>query len=267
MAILGGFLADRLGYAFAGGYEAALRVLLPSLPHAAIASFCATEEGGNQPRAIRTRLAPAGDGLVLDGTKRWSTMGPLASVLLVVATGGEDAAGRKRLRVVRVDAGAPGVTVDSMPPTAFVPEVPHAALTLAGVAVSAADLLPGDGYDRYVKPFRTVEDLHIHGALLGYLVGVSRRHGFPREATERLLAAVAASHELAALDPAAAETHVALAGLLAQDARLLAELEPAWAGVEPGERERWERDRGLLAVAGQARELRRQRAWERLGHQ
>ena len=152
-----------------------------------------------------------------------------------------------------------------MPPTVFVPEVPHAALTLAGVAVSTADLLPGDGYDRYVKPFRTVEDLHVHGALLGYLVGVSWRHGFPREAMERLLAAVAAVRALATLDPAAAEVHVALAGVLGQDARLLADLEPAWAGVEPGERGRWERDRALLGVAGQVRERRRQRAWETLG--
>ena len=38
-----------------------------------------------------------------------------------------------------------------------------------------ADLLPGDGYDIYLKPFRTIEDIHVHAALIGYLVGVARR--------------------------------------------------------------------------------------------
>jgi alkylation response protein AidB-like acyl-CoA dehydrogenase len=251
--------------AFAGGYQGALRALVPSLPGDAIASFCATEESGNHPRAIATTLRTRGEGrLALRGAKRWSTMGPLADQLLVVASEGTDADGRTRVRLVRVDRTASGMSVASMPPTRFVPEVPHAAITLDDVSVTPADVLPGDGYARYVKPFRTVEDVHIHGALLGYVVSVARRHAFPREAVERLVASVLATRALAALDPADAETHVALAGLLAQDARLLDDLGPAWARVADDERGRWERDRALFGIAGQLRERRRERAWETL---
>jgi hypothetical protein len=266
-AILGGFAADRVGFAFAAGYEAALRALAAAaLPEGAVASFCATEHGGNHPRAIQTRLTPrAGGGFTLQGAKRWSTMGPLASVLLVVASEGVDEAGRNRLRVAVVRAAAPGVTVSPMPPTPFVPEVPHAVIDLDGVEVAAAAILPGDGYTRYVKPFRTVEDLHIFGALLGYLMSAARRHGFPHDVKERIVAGLAATRALAGLDPGAAEVHVALAGLLAQEAQLREDLSDAWATVAGPERERWQRDRPLFgAVAGQVRERRRQAAWDRL---
>jgi alkylation response protein AidB-like acyl-CoA dehydrogenase len=262
-AVLGGFQADRLGFAFAAGYQAALRALVPALPAGEIVAFCATERAGNHARAIETRLHRVGHDLALTGAKRWSTMGPLARTLLVVASEGTDAAGRKRLRLVATAADAPGVKIAAMPPTSFVPEVPHAEIVLDGVPVDAAAVLPGDGYVRYVKPFRTVEDLHVHGACLGYLVAVSRRHAFPRHTTERLVAGIAAARTLARLDASAPEVHVALAGVLAEGAALIADLAPCWTGVETGERERWERDRALLgAVAGIARERRRQRAWE-----
>lgn len=265
-AILGGFRADRVGFAFVSGYQAALRALVGSAAEPgddAILSFCATEPGGNQPRAIQTRLTGSGGSYRVSGTKRWSTMAPVADVLLVVASEGMDAAGRNRLRVAMIGARSPGVRIETMLPTPFIPEVPHAVIALTDVPVEEASLLPGDGYAQHVKPFRTVEDVHIHGALLGYLLSVARRHGFPQPAMERLAASVLAVRALAALDPSAAETHVALAGLLAQDAAMLEGLTDAWTAVPDRERLLWQRDRPLLgSVAGQVRELRRQRAWE-----
>lgn len=265
-ATIAGFRGDRVAAAFAGGYQAALRVLVPNgLPERDLVSLCVTEPGGNSPRAIEARLTPrAGGGYVLDGRKRWSTMAPLASVLLVAATEGMDAAGRKRLLLVVVDAVAPGVTVTRMPPTAFVPEVPHAELALEGVALGADAALPGDGYT-YVKRFRTIEDIHIHAAVLGYVLSVARRFAFPPPVTERLAAAIVTTGSLAALDPDAAETHVALAGALAHDATLLEHAEAHWDAVDDDERARWRRDRVMFgSVAGHLREARRQRAWERL---
>src|SRR5688572_26268883 len=67
-ALLGGALADRLGFAFASGYAEALRFLVPDL--GGITALCATEEAGNHPRAIRTTLA---DG-ILRGHKKWATV-------------------------------------------------------------------------------------------------------------------------------------------------------------------------------------------------
>jgi alkylation response protein AidB-like acyl-CoA dehydrogenase len=266
-AVVAGSRANRVAGAFAGGYQGALRALVPGrLADDIIASFCVSEPGGNSPRAIETSLTPrAGGGFVLNGQKRWSTMAPVADVLLVAAHQGVDDAGRKRFKLVRVDAKAAGLTVTRMPPAKFVPEVPHAELHLRDVAVSADALLPGDGYAEYVKRFRTVEDIHIHGAILGYALGAARRFAFPQTVVERLVSAIVATRVLASLDPDAPETHVALAGTLARDANLLEHADAHWDKAEAEERARWRRDRqGFGSVAGALREARRQRAWERL---
>jgi hypothetical protein len=265
-ALARGACADRLGFAFVGGYTEALRALVPELAPGSIASLCATEEGGAHPRAIRARLAPAGAGRYeLSGRKKWATVATSASSLLVVASTGEEA-GRNRLRVVRVRAGAPGVRL-SPRTAAIVPEIPHAEIELDRVIATDADLLPGDGYDAYLKPFRTIEDLHVHAALVGYLIGVARRRRLPAELAERLLAIAAAARALAGAAPSATATHAALAGLIELASRSTAELEPAWAaaaGPDDPEWARWQRDRGLLRVASAARAARRERAWSLL---
>lgn len=265
-AILAGFRGDRCAGAFVGGYQAALRRLVPEgLPSHAIVSLCVTEPAGNSAKAIDARLTADDRGYRLSGEKRWSTMAPLARLLLVAAHEGLDGDGRKRFKLVRVDADAPGLTIRPMPPTKFVPEVPHAELELRDVAVSGDALLPGDGYAQYVKRFRTIEDTHIKAAVLAYVLAVARRFHFPAAAMEELAAALVTMRTLALLDPDAAATHVALAGALARDARLLARLEDDWDRVEPAERARWRRDSAMFgAVAGHIREARRARAWQRL---
>jgi hypothetical protein len=266
-AVLAGFRADRLAGAFAGGYQGALRALVPGrLADDVIASFCVSEPGGNSPRAIESRLTlRPGGGFVLNGRKRWSTMAPIAGVLLVAAYEGVDGTGRKRFKLVRVDATAPGLTITRMPPTKFIPETPHAELALADVPVAADAPLPGDGYNDYVKRFRTIEDIHIHGAVLGYFLGAARRFAFAPTVIERALSAIVAIRALAAMDFDAPETHIALSGALARDANLLDHSDAHWEKAEEGERARWRRDRaGFGSVAGQLREARRVRAWERL---
>jgi acyl-CoA dehydrogenase len=262
-AIAGGLAADRLGFAFAAGYHAALTSLMPELDASGLTALCATEQGGAHPRAIHARLEPAAGGFVLSGKKRWSTFATRARQLLVLATTGTDAQGRSRLRLARVLAAAPGVRIQELPPTPFAPEIPHAELELESVLVPASELIEGDAWQRYVKPFRTVEDLHVHGALLGYFIGVARRACWPEAELERLLALALATKALAGERPDAAATHVALAGLLEAARAIVRDSEPRWHAplVDPAERERWQRDRPLLEVAGTARALRLKRAW------
>jgi hypothetical protein len=266
-AVLAGSRANRVAGAFAGGYQGALRALAPGrLADGVIASFCVSEPGGNSPRAIETTLTPRADGgFVLNGQKRWSTMAPVAGILLVAAHQGVGDAGRKQFKLVRVDAKASGLTIGRMPLTKFIPEIPHAELQLHDVAVSSDALLPGDGYADYVKRFRTVEDIYIHGGILGYALGAARRFAFPQTVVERLASALVATRGLSTLDFDASETHVALAGTLARDANLLDHSDSHWEKAEEGERAAWRRDRqGFGSVAGALRESRRVRAWERL---
>src|ERR1043166_3027624 len=71
----GGARGGRVAYAFAIGYSMALEALVGE----GSAALCVTEDGGNHPRAIETRLV---DGRVT-GTKAWATLADRAAHLLV----------------------------------------------------------------------------------------------------------------------------------------------------------------------------------------
>ncbi|MEI8259206.1 MAG: acyl-CoA dehydrogenase family protein, partial [Deltaproteobacteria bacterium] len=236
--------------------------LAPDLARGQLASFCATEEGGAHPRAMATRLETDGARLFVTGQKRFGTMASDADVLFVLATRGARDDGTNDLALVRVPVGARGVRVENLPATPFVPEITHARVTLERVAVEPRDVFPGDGYARYLKPFRTHEDLHVHAAVLGHLLRIARLHGWPRDAIERALALVVAIRALLDARVGAAGTHLALAGVLAATGRWLEESEAHWSLVDADVRARWLRDRALLGVAGSARARRTERAWE-----
>ena len=56
------------------------------------------------------------------------------------------------------------------------PDIGHARLHLDNVL---CELLPGDGWDSYVKPFRSIEDLHVLAAITAWLYGIGRDGGWP----------------------------------------------------------------------------------------
>jgi acyl-CoA dehydrogenase len=268
-ALVAGFAADRVAYAFAGGYAAALQSLVDGKLDAArgarVASLCITEEGGGHPRAVKTTLRSLGDGrFVLDGRKQWATAAPAADQLLIAASTGSDEQGRNRLALVVVDARAPGVTLEAMPEPPFAPELPHAIVKLRDVAVTAADVLPGDGYEVYVKPFRTIEDTHVFLSLVGQIVRGARAFGGARELIELAVATALSLRGVAAMDARPPVTHIALAGALELGRRLVTASAPLWASAPEDVRARWERDRPLTLVAERARGERRARAWERV---
>jgi len=270
-AVAGGFAADRVGWAFAGGYQAALRALVPGLRDDVLAAFCVTEAGGNRPRDIRTTIAPQADGtLRIDGGKRWTTLGPAGTLLLVVGALSSQASdtppARPALRVARVPVPTPGLALEPMPPTRFVPEVPHAEVRLHDVRVRADALLPGDGYDAFVKPFRTIEDIHVTLAVLAYLLREARLRDWPAGYREQVVSTLALLSALAAEDAQAPATHVALAGALHGAHALYAQASALWAAAgDDAAAGRWARDAALFEVAGAARAQRARRAWERLG--
>ena len=264
-AIAGGFHADRVAWAFASAYQAALRALFPGLPEDRICALCVTEAEGNSPRAIRTTLRRVDGGWRLDGAKRWTTLGPQGALFLVAARDAEVAGERPALRIARTPSDAPGVRVETMPATKFVPEVQHARLRFEDVPLPEDALLPGDGYSVYVKPFRTVEDLHVHAAVMAYLMREALHRSWPKPWVERAAAHLHAMRALAAEDVGSPAAHVALAGALAGGEMLRSEADALWelAGSDEAA-ERWRVDRDLFKVASSARTRRTQRAWERI---
>jgi hypothetical protein len=229
-------------------------------------ALCVTEANGNSPRAIESTLAPKGDGYELRGTKTFVTFGSHAETLIIAARAGEKPDGRPDLAVVRIPANRKGVLLQELPEMPFVPEVPHTSVRFEGVEVRQDERLPGDGYLNYVKPFRTIEDIHVVGATLGYLVGLARRTGAPATLIAELsadLVALDALRDGAPLDP---RVHVALHGVYQHMTRLVGA--EAFAKVldsaPVSERDRWVRDRALLQVASRAREARFDRATKEL---
>ena len=255
---------DRLGFAFAVGYPAALEHMIEGvrLPCA----LCVTEANGNSPRAIESTLIPKGDGYELHGTKTFVTFGNHAETLIVVAKLGEKPDGRPDLAVVQIPADRDGVMLQELPETPFVPEVPHTSVRLDGVAVLQEERLPGDGYLSYVKPFRTIEDIHVVGATLGYLLGLARRTRASTALIAELSADLVALQGLRAGPPLDPRVHIALHGVYQRVTRLVGTEDFACIlGRTPDdERDRWQRDRALLRVASKARQARFERATKEL---
>ena len=266
LALRGGFAADRVGWAFAAGYQSALRQLIQvnggTVDDHELLAMCATEASGNRPRDIETRIADDGPGgVTVTGRKTWTTLGSACTGLLVVGRvdgGGET--DRPALKIAKVDTHGQGVSLVEKPPLEFVPEVPHVAAVFDGAKAEA--LLPGDGYSDFVKPFRTVEDTFIALAVQAWLVREGRARGWPRSFLESLIASQAGLAAVAAQPAGAPATHIALAGALARTNDLYQQADALWAGEQDAAAERWRRDRPLFQVAGKPRALRAQRAWE-----
>ena len=260
-AVRGGSLADRTGYAFVAGIRAAIGALIPALPRTTTFAFCVTESRGGHPRNIETRFDEATH--TLDGEKHWATLAPHADGLLVLAKIGEEA-GRNVLRLVRVDARGPGVVIETMPEAPFAPEVPHAIVRLT--RAPALQVLEGDGFERYVKPFRTLEDVHVTAAILAYLVVEARSRSWSRDFVEDAVASIVALRGLSDSPAAEAATHIAVGGAL-RSARLVFErADQLFSQAPPGDdaARRWVRDRPLGDVAARVRELRLESAWRQL---
>ena len=256
LALLGGRLAATPGLAFLAGYQGALRALWPAAPWT-LGALCVTENRSTRPADMATRI----DALILDGRKDFVTAAEAADWLLVAAR--EEAGGAPvQLALGVVRNGAPGVQIETLPALPLMPDVSHGRLHLQG---AQCERLAGDGWDDYVKPFRTLEDTHVLAALTAWLFGVGQESAWPQALQLRLLGLLAGCAEVARQCPSAAGSHVMLAGLFAQFDSLRPDLDNAFAAGDAHWAQLWQRDKGLLAIAGSARSKRLQKAQAVLG--
>lgn len=261
-AAVSGLHAPCVAWAFAAGYQCALDRMLGPLEANRFHALCVTERGGNRPRDIGCRLEPRGDHWVLNGEKSYVTGGTTADVLFVAARAGEDAQARPRIVMLRLQRDRAGIEVLKAADLPFVPELPHAALRFHDVKVDRNDILPGDGYARFIKPFRTLEDTYVELALTGLLIRHSRALPNAAETVPMLLGVVSTLLVAAATDATDAAAHLLLAANRSALGHAIARLEPAWEVHEPEFHAAWQRDRALLGVARGARAARTARAWE-----
>ncbi len=251
LALLGGRLAATPGLAFLAGYQGALRALWPSAPWS-LGALCVTENKTVRPADLQTRL----DGLTLHGRKDFVTAAEAADWLLVAArTDITEVAPQLALCVTY--SGAPGVRIEPLPVLPLMPDIGHARLQLDG---AQCERLAGDGWDAYVKPFRSLEDLHVLCAIGAWLYGVGQDSGWPQSLQLRLLGLLAGCAEVSRQCASASATHVLLAGLFAQFAGLRGELDAAFAAGPAEWAALWKRDCHLLEIARSPRETRLKKA-------
>ncbi|AIG05215.1 acyl-CoA dehydrogenase [Pseudomonas fluorescens] len=253
LATQGARLMATPGLAFLVGYQAALRALWPSAPHS-LGALCATEQRSLRPLDMQTRL----DDLRLSGRKDFVTAGDAADWLLIAARC-EAADEKPRLSLAVVLAGEPGVRVEPLPAIPLMPDISHGRVYLDH---AACERLPGDGWDDYVKPFRTLEDTYVLSAMTAWLHGIGQECGWLQPLRLQLLALLAGCAEVARQPSASAAGHVLLGGLFAQFEALKPQVNQAmgmgpWAAM-------WQRDQAVLDLAASARAKRLEKALQPL---
>lgn len=244
LAVAGGRLMATPGLAFLVGYQAALRMLWPSAP-SSLGALCATEQRSLRPADMQTRLS----GLRVSGRKDFVTAGDAADWLLIAARS-EQPGDDPRLSLTVAYPDEPGVRVEKLPPMPLMPDISHGRLYLDN---ALCELLAGDGWDAYVKPFRTLEDVYVLSAMTAWLYGVGQDCDWPQNLQLRLLALLAGCAEASRQAPNHPAGHVLLGGLFAQFEGLKAEVNQALAEGPSEWATMWQRDQAVMDLAAGAR--------------
>ena len=176
----------------------------------------------------------------MSGRKDFVTAGDAADWLLVAARS-EQPGETPRLSLAVVYPDEPGVRVEKLPPIPLMPDISHGRLILDN---ALCELLAGDGWDAYVKPFRTLEDIYVLSAMTAWLYGVGQDCDWPQALQLRLLALLAGCAEVSRQAPNNPAGHVLLGGLFAQFEGLKAEVNQALAEGPPEWAAMWQRDQG-----------------------
>ncbi|CAN7652858.1 MULTISPECIES: acyl-CoA dehydrogenase family protein [Pseudomonas] len=244
LAVVGARMMATPGLAFLVGYQAALRMLWPSAP-LSLGALCATEQRSLRVADMQTRLHD----LRLSGRKDFVTAGDAADWLLIAARS-EQQGEAPRLSLAVVYPDEPGVRVEKLPPIPLMPDISHGRLFLDN---ALCELLAGDGWDAYVKPFRTLEDIYVLSAMTAWLYGVGQDSDWPQALQLRLLALLAGCAEVSRHPPVSPAGHVLLGGLFAQFEGLKGEINAALADGPPQWAAMWQRDQAVMDLAAGAR--------------
>ena len=244
LATVGGRLMATPGLAFLVGYQAALRMLWPSAPPS-LGAMCATEQRSLRVADMQTRL----NDLRVSGRKDFVTAGDAADWLLVAARS-EESGETARLSLAVVYPGEPGVRVEKLPAIPLMPDISHGRLFLNN---ALCELLAGDGWDAYVKPFRTLEDIYVLSAMTAWLYGVGHDSDWSQALQLRLLALLAGCAEVSRQAPNNPVGHLLLGGLFAQFDGLKAEVNQALAEGPSHWAAMWQRDQAVMDLAAGAR--------------
>ena len=267
-AMLGGRMSANVGFTFSSAYQSAIEALF-NPTEILLSSFCVTEEQGNHPRSIQTRLFEDAGQLLVTGSKSFVS-GANDSQCLYIACrderngNGFDADGRPIIKMLSLKTDIEGVDVKAMPALGFIPEVSHGKVTLNNVLVTQTQVYPEDGYVGYVKAFRSYEDLYVLAAIVAYRLGEAVDQTWPEPFLEEHVSLVLALRSLSDMDLTKPAAHIGLAACRSQLTVLIEKTNTLFSKSDPEGYQRWCRDKVLLNIAQKAHEKRTTGAWEML---
>ena len=269
-AALGGRFSTNMSFAFSAGYQSAIQCLFKPDTRT-LASLCITEKEGNHPRNIKSILAERKQSWQLNGSKSFITGANDAAQLYIAVTEPpvfeahtkEHAIEtRPNIKMLSVPANLSGIKVEPMPPLPFVPDISHGTATFEHVNIQAAQILAGDGYTQYVKPFRTHEDIHVLAAILGFRIGEALNSNWSQKSIEAHLMLLSSLLSLNTDNFNNPTTHLVFSGCRTQFNALVQQTDEEFKQNNPEGFRDWKIDKALLDIASKAHKVRTQRAWE-----
>jgi alkylation response protein AidB-like acyl-CoA dehydrogenase len=120
---------------------------LPRCADGAVSAFALTEpDVGSDPARMHLTAAPSGDGsYVLDGTKLWTTNGPIAELLVVMGRVPSSDGRRGGISAFIVEADSPGITVEKRLSFMGLRGIENCQIRFDNVRVPAENLLGSEG--------------------------------------------------------------------------------------------------------------------------
>lgn len=158
-----------------GGTDAQKRDWLPRLASGElIASFALTEpDSGSDAASLRTRARLEGDHYVLDGTKRYITNAPHASLFTVMARTDPAISGAAGISAFIVDAASPGIRL-GIPDRKMGQQGAHTCdVVFEGCRVPVANLIGGREGEGFKIAMKVLDKGRLH--LAAVCVGAARR--------------------------------------------------------------------------------------------
>jgi len=273
-AALGGRISDNISYAFSAGYQSAIQSLFKPDTRS-LASVCITEKEGNHPKNINSTLSKHQQIWQLDGSKSFITGANDAKHLYIAVaenlasgkpknenTNEQTIEDRPKIKMLSVPADQLGIQITGMPPLPFVPEISHGTAVFEQVTIQASQILKGDGYSQYIKPFRTHEDIHVLAAIIGFRVGEAIESNWSKSSIEAHLMLLSSLLSLRTENFSTPALHIIFSGCRAQFKALVQQTDDEFKQKNKEGFNNWKRDKALLDIASKAHTLRTHRAWD-----
>lgn len=205
-AIIGGFMSQQFSFTFLAAYQAALENMFPLIAPGKLKAMCVSEAKGAHPKVIETSLVDH----QINGVKTYVTAGSDVEEMLVLCKTNEIIKGRPLLKMVHLSQDKHELQIENFE-LDFMREVKHGKLILNNTQINSSQILAGDGFEQYAKPFRTFEDIFVGASYQAMLLRQAIEHTWEEDVRDRLLLNIYTLKNLLKLAPSDKETHLLLA--------------------------------------------------------